>query len=101
MFTHPMSHCRSCPVGLAAQGRCPFTPTHVPAGAVLCSQGEQPPATHWLRAGTALLASSDGAGVERAVSLRGPRSLLALEAMRGAASPVEIRALTALDLCSA
>ncbi|HYV44257.1 MAG TPA: Crp/Fnr family transcriptional regulator [Myxococcaceae bacterium] len=101
MFTHPVSQCRSCPVGLAAQGRCPLTPTHVPAGAVLCSQGEHPTATHWLRAGTALLTSSDGAGAERAVSLRGPRSLLALEAMRGATSPVEIRALTDLDLCSA
>jgi CRP/FNR family transcriptional regulator, cyclic AMP receptor protein len=101
MFAPPVSHCRSCPIGAAVHDRCPFAPGRAPAGAVLCSQGERPRAVHWLRAGTALLASADGAGEERSASLRGPRSLLALEAMRGAPSPVEVRALADLELCSA
>lgn len=88
-------------MGFALQARCPFAPAHAPAGAVLCAQGERPAAVHWLRAGTALLASADGAGSERVTSLRGPRSLLGLEAMHGSPSPMEIRALTALELCSA
>jgi CRP-like cAMP-binding protein len=101
MFAPPVSHCRTCPIGLAAPDRCPFTPAHAPAGAVLCAQGERPAAASFVRAGAALLTSADGAGTERAVSLRGPRSLVALEALRGAASPVEIRALSELELCSA
>jgi len=101
MFSAPVTHCRACPLGTIARERCPLSPSHVPAGAVLCTQGERHPSVYLVRTGILAMASVDGAGVERGLSLRGPRALLGLEAMRGAVSPVEVRALVPTDLCSA
>lgn len=99
MFSTPVSTCQSCPISLTAGGRCPFTPTKVPASAVICAQGERHPSIYFVREGAVTVSAVDEAGNERSVSVRGPRSLLCLEALRGTASPSEVRALSDVRLC--
>ncbi len=52
-----------------------------------------------MREGLLALASTDAAGGEGSLALRGPRSLLCLEALLGLPAPVEIRALSEVKLC--
>lgn len=96
----PVHDCRTCPIGSAAVGRCPFTPSRVPAGAVLCAQDEHQSNTWFVREGLLALRTVDADGGESWLALRGPRSLL----YAGAAhqpSPCEVRAVTEARLCSA
>lgn len=99
MLAEPVTRCESCPLGRAGS-RCPFTPSQIPSGAVVCAQGEVHPVTYFIREGVVTLCTVDSGGTERSLALRGPRSLLCLEAVLGQPSPYELRALTPLRLCA-
>jgi len=81
-------------------GRCPFTPTRVPAASLLCAQGEHAPNAYFVREGLVALRAVDAQGSECWLALRGPRSLLHASP-KGRASPHELRTVTEARLCSA
>lgn len=96
----PVQDCRTCPVGAAAVGRCPFTPARVEAGSVLCAQGERQPNAYFVREGLVALRSVDARGDESWLALRGPRALL-YAGPPDTASAFELRTVTEARLCSA
>lgn len=100
MLSQPIPNCRVCPLSAAGAGRCPFTPTQLPASAVVCNQGDAHPTVYFIREGTVALCTVDADGAESGLAIRGPRSLLGFESLSGAPSPFEIRAISALRLCS-
>ena len=92
-----VSDCSSCPVLAGGGRRCAFTPCAFPAGSLVIAEGEASDRIYFVRQGLlALGPRSPGA----ALSLRGPRSLLGIEALRGERAPVEVWALTAVRLCA-
>ena len=94
-----VSSCEDCVIGKAASRRCPFVAQQLPARSVVCSQGELPGRVIFVRDGLLALASTDSVGGEGGLTLRGPRSLLCLEALLGLPAPTEIRALSDVKLC--
>jgi len=99
-FAAAVASCEDCVIGKASSHRCPFAPQQLPARAVVCHQGEAPGRVVFVREGVLALASTDAAGGEGALALRGPRSLLCVEALLGLPAPAEIRALSDVKLCS-
>ena len=99
VFASPVMSCEDCLIGKVAPGGCPFAPQQLPARSVVCNQGELPGRVIFVREGHLALASSDAAGGEGGLALRGPRSLLCLEALLGLPAPTEIRALSDVKLC--
>ncbi|MHB8877516.1 MAG: Crp/Fnr family transcriptional regulator [Myxococcaceae bacterium] len=100
MLSQPIPNCRVCPLSATGAGRCPFTPTQLPASAVVVNQGEAHPTVYFIREGTVALCTVDADGAERGLAIRGPRSLLCFESLSGSPSPYEVRAISALRLCS-
>ncbi len=96
----PVQDCRTCPIGAAAVGRCPFTPARVEAATVLCAQGERQPNAWFVREGLLALRTVDAQGSESWLALRGPRALLYV-GPRDSPSPFELRTVTQARLCSA
>ena len=83
--------CAACALGrVATPGECPFHDLRKPAGTVLLEQGEVPQHVWFVREGTVLLTSVNAAGDETSCALRGPQSILGLEALRG--DPVDYQA---------
>lgn len=99
MLNRPITDCSHCAVGLASPGRCPFVPTRHARGALVCSQGERPDTLFLVRKGVVSLSAADSGGSERAFALRGPGSLICLEALRGRPSAYEVRAVSEVGLC--
>lgn len=99
MIQFPVSACHVCPLGSSTDARCPFTPNTLPAGAVITAQGERSYRVGFVREGVVSLTRVEEDGSE-SVSLRGPRSFLMSESLRGDSSPFEVRALSEVRLCS-
>jgi CRP-like cAMP-binding protein len=100
MACAPVNDCRTCPIGAAAVGRCPFTPTRIPAASVLCAQGERQANSYFVREGLLALRTVDAEGSESWLALRGPRSML-FSNLPERPSPCEVRTVTEVRLCSA
>jgi CRP/FNR family transcriptional regulator, cyclic AMP receptor protein len=97
----PITSCADCTLGQAAgDARCTFAPITLQSGAILCSQGELSRSVHFVKAGLVSLSFASAAGAELTLVVRGPGSLLCMEAIRGQASPCEVRALSRVRLCS-
>ncbi|XXF79919.1 Crp/Fnr family transcriptional regulator [Myxococcaceae bacterium GXIMD 01537] len=96
----PVQDCRTCPIGVAAVGRCPFTPIRVPAASVLCAQGERQGNAYFVRDGLLALRTVDAEGSESWLALRGPRTMLFPNTQQQP-SPCELRTVTEARLCSA
>ncbi len=92
--------CRTCPLGAAAVGRCPFTPSRLAAGVVLCAQGARQPSAYFVREGLLALRTVDADGAESWLAMRGARSLL-YAGPPGQPSPCELRTVTEVRVCSA
>ncbi len=99
LLQSPIPSCAVCPLGAVSRSRCPFTPTYLPAGALVCGQGERSARVGFVREGVVSLTRVEPDGTE-SVALRGPRSLVNIEALRSAASPYEVRALSDVRLCA-
>jgi CRP-like cAMP-binding protein len=95
----PVQDCANCSLGVAAQGRCRFTPTTRDAGATLCAQDERPRQVWFVKEGVVSLSAVSPRGAEVVLTLRGPTSLLCTEALHGDPSPYEVRALSRVKLC--
>lgn len=101
MLQPTVTNCKTCPLTAeGAQGRCPFVPVQLPAGAVLCGQGELHTTAYFIRDGTVALSSVSTDGSESTLSLRGPRALLCLEALQHKPSPFEVRTISPARLCA-
>ena len=100
MFEKAIEGCMSCPIGTATSGPCPFSRTRYPSGAVLCAQDEASPALIFVLRGYVALNALSSDGTESEVSIRGPGSVLALEALRGGRATREARALGPVTVCS-
>jgi len=99
LSTSPVSDCTSCSLGVAASGRCRFTPSMREAGTTLCAQGERPRTVYFVKEGFVALSAVSPRGSELVLTLRGPTSLLCTEALNGEPSPFEVRALSRVKLC--
>ena len=91
--------CLECPLG--AFGGCAFTSRRVARGTQLWSQGEVPPEVIFVKSGVLGLSTSDASGAEVATAVRGPRSLLGFEALRGQSASSSMEALTDSVVCMA
>jgi CRP-like cAMP-binding protein len=94
-----MSECATCAIGRASPGGCPFREVRAPAGTLLVEQGEPPEQVWWLREGTVLISSTRADGEECACALRGPGTLLGMEALRGRPTDHQAWALSDVVLC--
>ena len=99
MFEKPVDSCASCP--LHAGGRCAFVPRKVRAGERLWSQGEVPPEVMFVQSGTVALTATDAEGGHWWNGVRGPRSLLGVEAIQGKPARARAEVVTDASLCSA
>lgn len=95
----PVQRCDECE--LNAGGRCVFAKKTLRAGAVMTSQGALPAEVGFLRSGVVSLSMVSGAGEQTWSALRGPRSLIGVEALDGAPAAFEVRTLTAVEVCAA
>lgn len=97
--TAPVTDCNACSLGVAAQGRCRFTPSTRESGSTLCAQGERPRTVYFIKEGFVALSAVSPRGSELVLTLRGPTSLLCTEALSNEPSPYEVRALSRVKLC--
>lgn len=99
MLEPPVLDCDGCPLGAAAG--CPLRPQTFEQGTLLLRQGEVPPRIHLIKRGTVSLSAVASNGAEASFRLRGPRTLVGLEALQGQAAREEVRALDRVHTCAA
>lgn len=93
--------CQSCRLGIASQPYpCPFHEVRRTAGSVLVQQDERSPCVWYLRRGQVVLGATNAAGSVQSSAVRGPDTLLAIEALLGEPVPYQISALTDVVLCT-
>lgn len=97
MFKDPVDQCQTCELGRA--GACPFTPRLVSRDAVVSTQGEITGEVGFVKSGILVMSTVGSRGDEQRVSVRGPRSVVGLEALEGQTAAEEVRALTDVVLC--
>jgi CRP-like cAMP-binding protein len=97
MFKEPVDQCSTCDLG--GSGSCPFTPRSVRRDAVVSSQGQISGEIGFVKSGILVMSSVGTSGEEQRVSVRGPRSVVGLEALEGQGAAEEVRALTDVVLC--
>lgn len=97
MFKDAVDQCSTCELGRT--GSCPFTPRAIPRDAVVSAQGQVADEIGFVKSGILVMSSVGTGGEEQRVSVRGPRSVIGLEALEGQGTGEEVRALTDLVLC--
>ncbi|MBL8921405.1 MAG: Crp/Fnr family transcriptional regulator [Myxococcaceae bacterium] len=98
MFEKPVESCAACP--LHAGGRCVFVPRKVSAGERLWEQGEVPPEVAFVQSGTVALTATDAEGGHWWNGVRGPKSLLGVEAIQGRPARARAEVVTDASLCT-
>jgi CRP-like cAMP-binding protein len=93
----PIEGCSDCALGRAAP--CPFHETRLAAGSVLVAQGEKPDRVWFVRRGTVLVSTVSGTGEETQCALRGPGSLVGLEALRDEPAGYQAWTLSEAVMC--
>ncbi len=91
--------CLECPLGAA--GSCAFISRQVPRGTQLWAQGDVPNELVFVKSGVLGMSTTDVSGDELATAVRGPRSLLGFEALRGQSTSASMEALTDSVVCTA
>jgi CRP-like cAMP-binding protein len=95
-----ITNCDDCVLGRAAGlERCHFGPITRQAGELICGQGQHTSAVYFLKAGLVSLSVLSPRGTEPILMLRGPSSLLCIEALRGQPSRYQVRAISRVRLC--
>lgn len=97
MFKEPVDQCSTCELG--KNGSCPFTPRLLPRDSVVSTQGQVADEVGFVKSGILVLSTVGQSGEEQRVSVRGPRSVVGLEALEGHGATEEVRALTDVVLC--
>lgn len=92
--------CQTCELVIrSGVDECPYRDTRRDAGSVLLYQGQKAPAILYLRRGQVVLSSTSASGAEVSCAVRGPDSLLGLEALVDSPMPYQVWALTDVVLC--
>lgn len=99
MLRQPIRDCSDCE--LLGGGSCIFTKRTLEPDRLLVSQGSVPEEVSFVRRGVVALSAVSFSGVQTWGAVRGPRSLLGVEAISQTASACEVRALTEVDVCVA
>ena len=95
-----ITSCDDCVLGRAAGlERCHFGPITRQAGELICAQGQHPSAVYFVKAGLVSLSVLTPRGTEPIVMVRGPSSLLCIEALRRHPSRYQVRAISRVRLC--
>ena len=98
MLGKPVESCDRCELG--KNGPCLFRPKKVDAGAMVAHQGEVSREVLFVKEGVLGLTATDAAGDEVLTSVRGPRSVIGLEALSGKPSPFTVTALDDATVCT-
>ena len=98
MLDAPIASCTECPLG--GSGGCAFIARRVPAGTQLWLQGEVPAELVLVKSGLLAMSATDSAGQELGAAVRGPRSLLGFESLRGQQARASVEALTDTVVCT-
>ena len=93
----PVETCSSCRLGAA--GDCPFSKKYFDRGSTVVRQGDVPPAVGFIKEGLVAVSSHDREGNHVATSLRGPRTLVALDALSHRVSSDDVKTLEPTDVC--
>ncbi len=99
MIKRPVRDCSDCE--LTVQGACVFAPRKLSADAVLTPQDMVADEVSFVRQGVVALTVLTAEGTQAHVAVRGPRSMLGLEALNALPSPAEVTAVTDVQLCVA
>ena len=99
MLRLPVHDCGDCELGAA--GACVFARKTVEPDALIILQGAVSAEVSFVRRGVIALSTVSRSGDQTWAAVRGPRSLLGVEAVTGATSACEVRALTEVEICSA
>jgi CRP-like cAMP-binding protein len=93
--------CQACGLVLRSGiDACPFRDTRRGAGTILIHQGVKPSNVLYLRRGHVVLSSTAESGTEVSCAVRGPDTLLGLEAVLDLPMPYQVWALTDVVLCT-
>lgn len=99
MLQKPVESCEACALGLS--GPCLFRLRKVAAGSTLAHQGEVSRELLFVKDGVMGLGANDASGDEVLACVRGPRSVLGLEALAGRPSPFTVTVLADAAVCAA
>jgi CRP-like cAMP-binding protein len=102
-LTKPLPlRCKSCALSAPSRAaQCPFEAARYDAGAPVTTRDQVPGNVVYLRRGQVVLTNPRASGGERSCAVRGPGTILGLEAVLDRAVPYEIRALTDVAICVA
>ena len=98
MLQAAVHSCSECPLG--DKGSCRFKPRRLGSGARLWAQGEDEVPLLFVKEGVLGVSASDAGGRELVAGVRGPRSMLGLEGLRGQVARGTVVALTDAVVCS-
>lgn len=99
MLRDSVRNCEECPLG--PQGVCRFKPKKLDAGTQVWGQGDEELPLLFVKEGVLGVSASDAEGRELMAGVRGPRSMLGLEALRQQPARATVVALTETTVCSA
>lgn len=99
MLRRPVHDCNDCELKVA--GKCVFARKKFTADTVLVAQGALPTEIGFVRSGVISMSAVSGDGEQTWGAVRGPRSLLGVEAVEGTPSACEVRTLTEVEICAA
>jgi CRP-like cAMP-binding protein len=99
MMKRAVRDCGDCE--LLVRGQCVFGPKKVAADSVITLQDSVADEVSFVRKGVVAMTVLTSEGDQAHVAVRGPRSLLGLEALRELPSPAEVTAVTDVELCVA
>lgn len=99
MLRRPVHDCNDCE--LLVGGKCVFARKKFTPDTVLVAQGGLPMEIGFVRIGVIALSTVSGDGEQTWGAVRGPRSLLGVEAVGGTPSTCEVRTLTQVEICAA
>jgi CRP-like cAMP-binding protein len=99
MIKKAVRDCGDCE--LLVLGKCVFSPKKLSADSVLTLQDSVADEVSFVRRGVVSLTVLTAEGEQAHVAVRGPRSMLGLESLRGLPSPAEVSAITDVQLCAA
>lgn len=99
MLKLPVISCSECP--LSHRGVCHFKARRVEAGTPLWNQGDDQTSLVFVKDGLLGVNTTDCEGRELGAGVRGPRSMLGLEALRAECAKATTVALTDATVCSA
>src|SRR5512143_904781 len=100
MSTSLPLRCQTCGlVNRSAVTECPFHDARRNAGTILIHEGTKPTSIIYLRRGQVVLSSTSAAGAEVSCAVRGPDSMIGLEALLDQPMPYQVWALTDVAVC--